>query len=102
MNQFTQRSQKVMNVALQVARKLNSSVVGTEHLLAGLILEEQGVAARILRALNFPANAFLRELEGTAAEGHLVSSSLSQSSFTFTTASSLSTLCAKSSSVRST
>ncbi|MBQ1252649.1 MAG: ATP-dependent Clp protease ATP-binding subunit, partial [Firmicutes bacterium] len=72
MNQFTQRSQKVMNVALQVARKLNSSVVGTEHLLAGLILEEQGVAARVLRALNFPANAFLRELEGTAAGGHLV------------------------------
>ena len=71
MNQFTQRSQKVMNVALQVARKLNSSVVGTEHLLAGLILEEQGVAAKLLRMLNFNANAFLRQLESTAAEDSL-------------------------------
>ena len=67
MNQFTQRSQKVLNNALTVARKLNSPVVGTEHLLGGIVLEEEGVAARVLRALGFDANAFLRHLEETAS-----------------------------------
>ena len=67
MNQFTQRSQKVLNNALAVAKKLGCSVVGTEHLLAGLVLEEQGVAAQALRALGFDARGFLHRLEGTAS-----------------------------------
>lgn len=69
MNQFTQRSQKVLNNALAVAKKLGSTVVGTEHLLAGLVLEEQGVAAQVLRALHFDARSFLHQLEGTASVG---------------------------------
>lgn len=67
MNQFTQRSQKVLNNALTVARKLNSPVVGTEHLLGGIVLEEDGVAARALRALGFDARDFLRQLEETSS-----------------------------------
>lgn len=69
MNHFTQRSQKVLNHAITVAGKLNSSVVGTEHLLAGIVLEEQGVAAQALRALGFDARGFLRRLEETASVG---------------------------------
>ena len=67
MNQFTQRSQKVLNNALAVAKKLNSSEVGTEHLLGGIILEEDCVAARALRALGIDAKDYLRCLEKTAA-----------------------------------
>ena len=67
MNQFTQRSQKVLNNALAVAKKLNSSEVGTEHLLGGIILEEDCVAARALRALGIDAKDYLRCLEQTAA-----------------------------------
>lgn len=67
MNHFTQRSQKVLNNAVTVARKLHSSVVGTEHLLAGIVLEEQGVAAQALRALGFDVRNFLRRLEDTAS-----------------------------------
>ena len=60
MNQFTQRSQKVLNNALAVAKKLNSSEVGTEHLLGGIILEEDCVAARALRAVGIDAKDYLR------------------------------------------
>lgn len=63
MNQFTQRSQRVLQNALNVARKLNSPAVGTEHLLAGIILEEQGVAAKILSVLGFDVRGFLSQLE---------------------------------------
>lgn len=67
MNQFTQRSQRVLQNALNVARKLNSPAVGTEHLLAGIILEEQGVGAKILNALGFDVRGFLSQLEQEAA-----------------------------------
>ena len=68
MNQFTQRSQRVLQNAVTVARKLNSDAVGTEHLLAGIILEEQGVGAKILSALDFDVRAFLTQLEQEAGE----------------------------------
>ncbi len=67
MNQFTQRSQRVLQNALNVARKLDSPAVGTEHLLAGIILEEQGVGAKILSALGFDVRGFLSQLEQEAA-----------------------------------
>ncbi|MGI5875016.1 MAG: ATP-dependent Clp protease ATP-binding subunit [Bacillota bacterium] len=68
MNNFTIKSQRVISHAVNAARKLKSPVVGTEHLLAGLVLEEQGVAAKALRMLGFDSRAFLSELERSAAE----------------------------------
>ena len=68
MNNFTIKSQRVISYAVNAVRKLKSPVVGTEHLLAGLVLEEQGVAAKALRMLGFDSRAFLRELERSAAE----------------------------------
>src|SRR2546426_797865 len=41
----------VINLAIDEARKLGHSHVGTEHVLIGLIREEEGVAARALRTL---------------------------------------------------
>src|SRR5437773_227247 len=41
---FTDRVRKV----LQMARELNHSYVGTEHLLLGLLREEKGIAAQVL------------------------------------------------------
>jgi ATP-dependent Clp protease ATP-binding subunit ClpC len=46
---YTTRAKKVLEQAMSEASELDHDVVGTEHLLAGLIREEQGIAAQVLR-----------------------------------------------------
>jgi len=48
---FTPRTKKVLQIAMAEARHMNSAVVGTEHILLGLLREEEGAAAQILRNL---------------------------------------------------
>jgi ATP-dependent Clp protease ATP-binding subunit ClpC len=45
---YTSRAKKVLELAMNEARKLNHSYVGTEHILLGLLREEKGVAAQVL------------------------------------------------------
>ena len=45
---FTPRAKKVLEYAVEEAQYMGHSYVGTEHLLVGLIREEEGVAARVL------------------------------------------------------
>ena len=49
---YTPRVKKVLAFANKEAKALNHSYVGTEHLLLGLLREEEGVAARVLRRLD--------------------------------------------------
>src|SRR5262245_8203554 len=44
-------AKKVIEYSIEEARRFGHSYVGTEHLLLGLIREEQGVAARVLTQL---------------------------------------------------
>src|SRR5262245_10552962 len=44
----TPRSKRVIEFSIEEARNLNHNYVGTEHLLLGLIREEEGVAAQVL------------------------------------------------------
>jgi ATP-dependent Clp protease ATP-binding subunit ClpA len=44
----TPRAKRIIEYAIEEARSLGSNYVGTGHLLAGLILEGQGVAAQVL------------------------------------------------------
>jgi len=46
---YTSRAKKVLELAMSEARELDHSYVGTEHLLLGLMREESGVAAQVLR-----------------------------------------------------
>ncbi|MGM0472316.1 MAG: ATP-dependent Clp protease ATP-binding subunit [Bacillota bacterium] len=46
---FTPRTKKVLNLAMEEARKLGQNYIGTEHLLLGLVKEGEGVAARVLK-----------------------------------------------------
>src|SRR6478736_6800540 len=48
---FTDRARKVMQLANQEAQRLNHEYVGTEHLLLGLLREQEGVAAQVLMNL---------------------------------------------------
>src|SRR6516162_1283407 len=47
----TPRAKKVIEYAVEEARYLNHNYVGTEHLLLGLIREQEGVAAQVLMNL---------------------------------------------------
>lgn len=47
---YTSRAKKVLELSMSEARGLSHSFVGTEHLLLGLIAEEQGIAAQVLRS----------------------------------------------------
>lgn len=47
---FTSQAKEAINIAIDSARKLNHSYVGTEHLLLGLVREGNGLAAKVLMA----------------------------------------------------
>src|SRR5499426_1045952 len=47
----TPRAKKVIEYSVEEARNLNHNYVGTEHLLLGLLREEEGVAAQVLMNL---------------------------------------------------
>jgi ATP-dependent Clp protease ATP-binding subunit ClpC len=69
---FTPRAKKVLELALREALSLGHNYIGTEHILLGLVRENEGVAARIL--LDFDADAekirneIIRMLSGSAGE----------------------------------
>ncbi|MFC2034631.1 ATP-dependent Clp protease ATP-binding subunit [Chloroflexota bacterium] len=45
---FSERARRVLTSAQEEAKHLNHSYIGTEHILLGLIREEEGVAAKVL------------------------------------------------------
>jgi FolB domain-containing protein len=49
---FTERARKVVVLAQEEARHFNHNYIGTEHLLLGLLQEDNGGAARVLNSLN--------------------------------------------------
>ncbi len=48
----TPRAKKVIEYAIEEAKALEHKVIGTEHLLLGLLREQDGVAAQVLMNLN--------------------------------------------------
>ncbi len=48
---FSERARRVLTSAQEEAQRLNHSYIGTEHILLGLIREEEGVAAKVLNNL---------------------------------------------------
>ena len=51
---FTPRAKKVLELAVEEARLLGHNYIGSEHLLLGIIREDEGIAGKILRT--FGAN----------------------------------------------
>src|SRR5437763_7991002 len=48
---LTPRAKKVIELAMDEARRLNNHYIGTEHLLLGLVREGEGIAAGVLESL---------------------------------------------------
>ncbi len=49
---YTERARQVVVLAQQEARTLKHNWIGTEHILLGLLREEEGLAARVLESLD--------------------------------------------------
>ena len=49
-NKFTQKAQNTLNRAMSASGELGHSFIGTEHILLGLTLEKDSIAAKILAA----------------------------------------------------
>lgn len=54
---YTSRAKKAIELAMAEAREVGATVVGTEHMLAGLVREEKGIAARVLREFGVTVEA---------------------------------------------
>ena len=50
-NRFTDRAKKAIDLSLEAAQILGHKVVGTEHLLLGLIRENEDIGAKVLLQL---------------------------------------------------
>ena len=65
---FTPRAKKVLELALREALSLGHNYIGTEHILLGLVRENEGVAARILADFDADSekirNEIIRMLSG--------------------------------------
>jgi Clp amino terminal domain, pathogenicity island component/ClpX C4-type zinc finger len=58
---LTDASRRALVRAQGEARRLDSGIIGTEHLLLGLIAEEQGIAAEALSSLDLTVDAVRKE-----------------------------------------
>ncbi|MCK1997768.1 ATP-dependent Clp protease ATP-binding subunit ClpC [Paenisporosarcina quisquiliarum] len=70
-NRFTQRSQKVLQLAQEEAIRLKHESIGTEHILLGLIREGSGIAAKALEAIEVDLKVIetgIEELVGAGKE----------------------------------
>ncbi len=66
---FTERARQVVVLAQDEARLLLHNYIGTEHLLLGLIREEQGIAARVLGSLDVGLEPTRTELARIVGRG---------------------------------
>ncbi len=67
---FTPRAKKVLELAVEEAQNMGHNYVGTEHLLLGLIREEEGVAARVLENLGVRLDVVREEVISLLGETH--------------------------------
>ncbi len=66
---FTPRAKKVLEYAVEEAQHMGHSYIGTEHILLGLIREEEGVAARVLENLGLKLDVVREEVLNLLGEG---------------------------------
>ena len=78
---LTPRTKKVVELAVDEARRLNHHYIGTEHLLIGLLREGEGVAAGVLESLQVNLDKVRAETSRilTQSPGHSQSGSAGRS-----------------------
>jgi ATP-dependent Clp protease ATP-binding subunit ClpC len=59
---FTPRMKRVLETAQKEARSLSHTYVGTEHILLGLLGDDDGAASRVLRSFGLDASRIRQEV----------------------------------------
>jgi ATP-dependent Clp protease ATP-binding subunit ClpC len=68
-DKFTERARKVLALAQEEARRFDHSYIGTEHILLGLVREEEGMGAKILSNLGIGLNKVRSAVEFIIGRG---------------------------------
>jgi ATP-dependent Clp protease ATP-binding subunit ClpC len=71
---FTERARQVVVLAQDEARALKHNYIGTEHILLGLLREEEGIAARVLESLDVTVEELRAQVARIVGEGDEVTS----------------------------
>lgn len=66
---YTEKAKKAIMIAQEEAVNLNHDYIGTEHILIGLIKEEEGVASRVLKQLGVHVDKVVEEVERLVGKG---------------------------------
>ena len=66
---FTERAREVVVLAQHEARALKHNYIGTEHILLGLLREEEGLAARVLQSLDVTLEGVRTQVARVVGEG---------------------------------
>lgn len=69
MERFTQRARRVLSLAHKEAERMMHSKIGTEHLLLGLLLDQGGIAGKVLRELGLDTDSVLTIIEKITGYG---------------------------------
>jgi excisionase family DNA binding protein len=68
-DRFTKRARHVLTLAQEEARRFQHTYIGTEHLLLGLIREEEGIASQVLRNLGIEVEQVRQAIEAIIGRG---------------------------------
>ncbi len=71
---FTERARQVVVLAQEEARTLKHNYIGTEHILLGLLREEEGLAARVLESLDITTERVRAQVVRIVGSGEEVTS----------------------------
>src|SRR5213596_2897001 len=66
---FTERARQVVVLAQDEARALKHNYIGTEHILLGLLREEEGLAARVLESLDITVEEVRAQVARIVGQG---------------------------------
>jgi excisionase family DNA binding protein len=69
---FTKRARHVLTLAQEEARSFQHDYIGTEHLLLGLVREEEGVASQVLRNLGIKVDQVRQAIEAVIGRGERI------------------------------
>jgi ATP-dependent Clp protease ATP-binding subunit ClpC len=66
---YTEKVRKVIMMAQEEAVNLNHNYIGTEHILVGLVKENEGIAGKVLRDVGVEPDKIIEEIEKIVGKG---------------------------------